>query len=37
MRVDLLSKVKILGGLYFEDKKEIDIKFIAIGDNSILL
>lgn len=31
---DGVKKVKIIGALYFEDKKEIDTKIIAIGENS---
>jgi inorganic pyrophosphatase len=31
----VVKKVKIIGALYFEDKKQIDIKIIAIGENSI--
>ena len=29
-----IKKVKIIGGLYFKDKKEEDIKLIAVGENS---
>jgi inorganic pyrophosphatase len=30
-----IKKVKILGGLYLEDDKELDLKIIAIGEKSV--